>query len=162
MGEEVEQASGGKKLASSCWALSCAGFIMLIMAAVATPKLVTSRIHGNEAAASGALRQLYNVQQLHREKGSETYADLAGLRKAELIDSVLASGTKQGYRFECRASTAHPSSAWAATAAPTKPGETGKRYFAIDAKGELMTSTEGPFAIDPETCAVTPTKAGAR
>mgnify|MGYP003651920088 CR=1 FL=1 len=151
---EVEQGSTPKKLVSSCWALTFAGFIMLVMAAVAGPKLIASRVGGNEAAAIGGLKMIHNAQLLHHEKGGAKCASLAELGAVDLIDGVLASGTKQGYAFQCLVSTAHPTSAWAVTAAPLVPGETGDRYFAINQEGVVYTSDKAPIVVDPATCAM--------
>jgi len=142
-----------KKAVSSCWALTCAGFIIMVMAAVAGPKLISARSNGNEAAAIGSLKMIENAQRLHREKGSGSYASLEALGEAKLIDEVLGSGTKQGYTFECQASTANPSSAWAARAAPTVPGTTGDRYFVINHTGSIFQSAK-PIVVDPKTCEV--------
>ena len=150
---EVE-ASGAKKTASVLWSLGCAALIMLVMAAIAGPKLVSSRLHGNESAAIGALKTLNNAQQLYREKGNVSFGDLEALMGAEAIDQVLGGGTKQGYRFECAASTAQPASAWAATAAPLTPGTTGDRYFAINHEGVVYYTSTAPIEVDPASCAM--------
>lgn len=144
-----------KKIGASCWALSCAGFIIMVMAAIAGPKLISARSNGNEAAALGALKSIQNAQRLHREKGSPSFGNLETLGAAKLIDGVLASGTKQGYVFECQASTAHPSSLWAATARPSVPGKTGDRHFAITHSGEIYWSMT-PIVIDPKSCEAPP------
>jgi hypothetical protein len=143
------------KIGSSCWALTCAGFIIMVMSAIAGPKLIGARSSGNEAAAIGSLKSIENAQRLHREKGSASYADLQTLGGAKLIDEVLASGAKQGFAFECQASTAHPSSAWAATAFPTVPGTTGDRHFAINHTGVIYWS-KAPIVMDPKTCEAPP------
>lgn len=152
--EVLKSKNVAKKIGASCWSLGCAGFIIMVMVAVAGPKLISSRLHGNEAAAIGTLKMIHNGQLLHREKGSAEFGSLKTLGVAKLIDDVLARGTKQGYEFQCQASTAHPSSAWAATAAPAVPGTTGGRYFAIDRDGVIYFSNEAPIAVDPATCAM--------
>ena len=117
-------------------------------------KLIASRVPGNEAAAIAGLKTIHNAQLLHREMGQGQHTDLAGLLEGKLIDEVLASGSKQGYRFECRASTAHPASAWVATAVPLEPGKSGRRSFAINQEGDLYYSDEGPSEVDPASCAM--------
>lgn len=150
----AEQASTPKKVASSCWALSCAAILIMVMAAVAGPKLISARIPGNESAAIGALRGISNSQTLQREKG-QACGDLAALRAAGLIDEVLASGTKQGYTYVCSPSTTKPEFQFFATASPVKPGETGRRYFVINHAGDVYES-DAPISVDPATCEIPP------
>ena len=86
--------------------------IILIIAAIAIPNLLRSRIAANQASAVGSLRTLNTAEITY----SSTYnvgftADhgLSGSRPtaganptstaAGLIDSVLASGSKSGYSF---------------------------------------------------------------
>ncbi|MBL4844982.1 MAG: hypothetical protein JKY65_05620 [Planctomycetes bacterium] len=113
---------------------------------------------GNEAAAVGALKAIMNAQTLFREGDKDQdneldYAsNLAALGKTKLIDSTLASGTKQGYTFEvCRGEKDSGSHQflWMATASPAKPG-TGA-YFATNHQGVVFQAGK-PFALDPKTC----------
>jgi hypothetical protein len=124
------------------------------------PELGEARKHGNEAAAIGALRTLSTAQSLHREgdrdgNGEYDYApDLRALGATDLIDRVLASGEKQGYRFElCNGSEA-PEFLWMAVAHPIEPGRTGDRWFVTNQAGVTFYSTDGPFELDRETCEI--------
>ncbi len=81
--------------------------IILIIAAIAIPSLLRSRMAANEASAVGSLRTL--------NTGAVTYSTTYGgypaaltnmdpaspatSTSADLIDSVLAAGTKSGYTF---------------------------------------------------------------
>jgi hypothetical protein len=123
--------------------------------------LKQARRHGNEAAAIGAMRTCGSAQSLYREgdkdgNGELDYApNLAALGKTQLIDSVLASGTKQGYLFElCRGSKA-PQFTWMMIASPIKPGVSGDRYFATNHTGVTFYRTDKPFELDRESCKVT-------
>src|SRR6266850_1791065 len=81
--------------------------IILIIAAIAIPNLVRSKMSANEASAVGSLRAL--------DTAAITYSTVYGgyphalsnlgpgspatSSSADMIDSVLASGTKTGYKF---------------------------------------------------------------
>ena len=130
--------------------------IIAIIAAIAIPNLIEARKGSNEAAAIGALRTLNTAQSLFREgdkdhNGTLDYSSTLGLLQtsANLIDSVLSSGTKQGYAFTITASTQFT---WSATAGPLTPGKSGDRYFFIDESGVIRfsntataTSTDTPI-----------------
>jgi hypothetical protein len=68
-----------------------------------------------------------------------------------LIDQVLASGTKQGYHFRIfRPAGKKSEFLWWATAAPTVPGTTGRRWLGIDAEGNFYYHTERPILFAPD------------
>jgi len=125
--------------------------IILIIAAIAIPNLLRSRIAANEAAAVGALRTINTSEVTYQS----TYPDvgfscsIANLSpgngtpsstSAGLIDSTLAAGIKSGYSF---ATTSNCSVANNITitygygARPTAPGQTGQRYFCSDNSGVI-------------------------
>jgi prepilin-type N-terminal cleavage/methylation domain-containing protein len=89
--------------------------IIGIIAAIAVPNLLASRRAANEGSAIGSLRSLNTAQAEYFSTtgASTTYGTLALLKADGLIDSVLAGGTKSGYKF-----TSVPT-AGAAGAAPT-------------------------------------------
>jgi hypothetical protein len=114
---------------------------------------------GNEAAAIGALKALGSSQALFREGDKDAnneldYApNLAALAKARLIDSVLGSGKKQGYRFELCRSSKNPEFLWMAVASPLEPGKSGKRHFATNHEGVIYYSST-PFELDRVECKI--------
>lgn len=116
--------------------------------------LARLRVQGNEAFAMAALRTLTTAQALFREgdkenDGSFDYASsLQELGGAQLIDAGLASGTKQGYRFELRAGDPIEF-LWAATANPI--GEAGGRSFFVNHEGVVYYTSRGPIAL-PADC----------
>lgn len=111
---------------------------------------------GNEVAAIGALKTISVAQSLHREgdkdrDGTLDYAaNLQELGQSALIDSILASGTKQGYAFELY-NGPQSEFEWFAIADPLVPGETGLRFFYVDQSGVIYYSTKGPIQgpLDP-------------
>jgi len=150
----VQQAAGE-------WAQEAA-YAAMEAVGMPTPEesLREARRHGNEAAAIGALRTISTAQSLFREADKDAnqvfdYAgSLAALGEVDLIDEVLASGEKQGYRFELCAGSEAPEFLWMAVASPIEPGETGERHLVINQMGVIFYSTEAPFALDRETCEI--------
>ena len=121
--------------------------IIAIIAAIAIPNLIEARKGSNEAAAIGALRTLNTAQSLFREgdkdhNGTLDYASALPvlLNNENLIDSVFASGTKQGYSFTIIAADQFT---WSANASPLTPGKSGDRYFFIDESGVIRFTNAG-------------------
>jgi len=72
-----------------------------VIAAIAVPNLVQSKLVANEGKAITAVRSLGTAQVTYATKdGAGNFAqDLNALETAELIDSVLGSGTTDSYTF---------------------------------------------------------------
>jgi len=100
----------------------------------------------NERAAVAALKTLVTAQALFREGDKDGNseldyaADLAALGACDLIDAVLASGTKQGYRFSLVRSKNAPEFLWMAVASPVEPGTSGSKHFAVSHEGVVHES----------------------
>ena len=125
--------------------------IILIIAAIAIPNLLRSRISANEASAVEALRTLNTVEITYNTTypavgfacslgvlAPPTGTNPASSAAAGLIDSNLAAGRKSGYVFglECLGSDT-PASNYQSTATPSTPGVTGQRYFCTDGSGVI-------------------------
>lgn len=143
--------SGCLQLGSSAWAIFVAGIIIFFMAAIATPKLIESRLPGNEAAAIGTLKFIESSQRLYKEQGHKSFGSLEELQREAMKGYYLKDGVKQGYRFTCQASKTQPSTVWWATAVPVEPGKTGQRHFLINQLGELYFDRSKPVVPDPES-----------
>lgn len=147
--------SGCLKIGSSFWSIAIATIIILFMAAVAGPKLISSRLVGNEASAIGTLRFITSSQKLYKEQGHKKFGTLEDLQKDAMKGQQLENGVKQGYRFDCQVSKSKPDTVWWATAVPVEPGKSGGRYFLINHKGELYYSHTKPVVPNTETGEVT-------
>src|ERR1700681_3135925 len=89
--------------------------IILIIAAIAIPNLLRSKMAANEASAVGSMRTINttSVEYTTTYGGyPPTLLSLGGpaggaaaATSAELIDAVLASGAKSGYTFAYKAGT---------------------------------------------------------
>jgi len=134
--------------------------IILIIAAIAIPNLLRSRIAANEASAVGSVRTLNTAEVTY----SSTYPDLgfnctlgnfgppagsasATSTAAGLIDSVLASGTKSGYTFVLTGCSAAGSTTinvtYQSQGAPVAIGQTGQRAFCSDQSGVIKYDASG-------------------
>jgi hypothetical protein len=133
--------------------------IIAMIAAIAIPNLIQARKHANEHAAIGALKTIRTCEAIFREadkdkNGVLDYGSLAQFGQTGLVDSVLASGTKQGYLFEAKASVATSEFLWFATARPAVPGTTGERYFCTNQSGVIFYRLTAPFPMNDDDCQI--------
>ena len=128
--------------------------IILIIAAIAIPNLLRSKMAANEASAVGSIRTLNTSAVEYSTEYGGYPASLAVLGPiasggtasstlADMIDSVLVTGTKSGYVFVWSGGTADSNGNklnYSITAAPSSPGTTGQRYFYTDQSGVIRSS----------------------
>jgi type IV pilus assembly protein PilA len=133
--------------------------IILIIAAIAIPNLLRAKIAANEASAVGSLRTINtsSVEYSTTYGGyPSTLVSLGGpaggtaaSTSAELIDAVLAAGTKSGYTFAYTTGSTDTNGnvlAYTLTATPTSVGTTGQRMFFTDQSGVIRYNTTGASA----------------
>ena len=133
--------------------------IILIIAAIAIPNLLRSRMAANEASAVGGLRTINTSCVTY----SSTYGGfppaLANLgpgnpatpATADLIDSVLATGTKAGYTFAYTAGAQDAQGNYldySITAVPVTVGTTGQRRFFTDQSGVIRANPIGAADVN--------------
>jgi type IV pilus assembly protein PilA len=140
--------------------------IILIIAAIAIPNLLRSRIAANEASAVGSIRTINTAEVTY----STTYPDcgfteltyLGGsggtASGAGLVDSVLASGVKSGYSFGTTSTGGSgtcgtgslPNTTYSVTGDPSSP-QTGQRHFFSDQSGVIRydSSTNATSGSNP-------------
>jgi type IV pilus assembly protein PilA len=121
--------------------------IILIVSALAIPNLLRSKIAANEASAVASLRTLNSACVSYSATWTGFPLALSYLgpgnpptaTKADLIDSVLAAGSKAGYTISYISGP--PSSGQVRTytlsARPSAAGLTGTRYFFTDQTGVI-------------------------
>jgi len=110
-----------------------------IIAAIAVPNLVKSKAVANEGAAISAVRAVVTAQMTYAVKGGSGSfaADLTELQAANLIDSVLGSGTLEAYSL----SVSGNSAGFAVNARPLVYGNSGTRSFDSDESAVLRYTT---------------------
>ena len=131
--------------------------IILIIAAIAIPNLLRSRMAANEASAVGSLRTINTAEVTY----ATTYPTIgfAGLSAlggsapctsaistaACLLDDVLSgtAHTKSGYLFTVTPGTQSVIVTYSSVATPTAPGQSGQRGFYSDQSGVIRYTTDG-------------------
>ena len=129
--------------------------IILIIAAIAIPNLLRSRMAANEASAVGSLRTINTAAVTY----STNYPSVgypanltvlgpagsggASSSSADLVDNVLSGGTKSGYSFSFTAGTGTPSTGYSVLGNPVSPGTSGQRGFYTDQSGVIRYVTSG-------------------
>ncbi|MGD1101759.1 MAG: prepilin-type N-terminal cleavage/methylation domain-containing protein [Terriglobia bacterium] len=137
--------------------------IILIIAAIAIPNLLRSRIAANQASAVGSLRTLNTAEitysSTYNVGFSQTMANLqppTGTANptstaAGLIDSILAAGSKSGYSFTYAPGSSDSTgriNTYSFNAAPIT-SSTGTNYYFTDQSGVIrQNSTSGAAATD--------------
>jgi prepilin-type N-terminal cleavage/methylation domain-containing protein len=117
--------------------------IILIIAAIAVPNLMRSKMAANEASVVAALRALNTSSVAYATAYNHYPITLAQLGPmsappptsdtADWFDAVLASGVKSGYTFTWGAGTGSTAgSTYTIKADPTTVGVTGQRHFFTD------------------------------
>lgn len=126
--------------------------IIGIIAAIAIPNLLAARRSANEGSAVSSLRTIHGAEMTYQATtGNGSYGNLAALQGANVIDSVLGSGTKSGYSFVAAPVAGSPAT-FSATAVPTTATgvtATGTRSFGIATEGVLfqgVTASNGSFS----------------
>jgi type IV pilus assembly protein PilA len=121
--------------------------IILIIAAIAIPNLLRSRMAANEASAVGSIRSVNTAAVTY----SSTYpsvgypssltvlgpATAATSATSDLIDSVLSAGTKSGYLFVLTPGTGTPLTGYSVTGNAVAQNTSGTRGFYSDQSGVI-------------------------
>jgi len=141
--------------------------IILIIAAIAIPNLMASRMAANEASAVQQSRNITTAEVVYSTQYNIGFAatltslgDAGGCgpgsvssTNACLIDSVLASGSKSGYSFTY--TPANPDAAthyqtFSVNANPVNPGYSGRRYFYTDQTAVIRANSSAAATVaDP-------------
>lgn len=128
--------------------------ILLVIAAIAIPNLLHSKLSANEATAVNSLRTLnascVSYARLYggypRSLSNLGPGDPASSASADLIDAALASGAKSGYVFTYTAGAAGVGGnvlGYGITANPNAPGANGQRRFFTDQSGVIRANSAG-------------------
>jgi len=132
--------------------------IILIIAAIAIPNFISSRMSANEASAVSSVRTVSTAETAYASSYSAigysvALADLgdggssscvAVKTQACLIDSVLAGGTKSGYLFIYANDGNTPSLGYTTNADPVNRGMSGRRSFFSNQPGVIRYNAAAP------------------
>jgi prepilin-type N-terminal cleavage/methylation domain-containing protein len=129
--------------------------IILIIAAIAIPSFMRSRMRANEANAVASLRVIHTAAVTYDTTYPSlgypaTLLTLGGISpcaststQACLVDSVLASGVKDGYNFVWTGDGVIPSYAFILTATPQVVGGSGQNMYCTDQTGVIRYDPTG-------------------
>jgi prepilin-type N-terminal cleavage/methylation domain-containing protein len=134
--------------------------IILIIAAIAIPNLLRSKMAANEASAVASLRTINTSAVAYSTTYGAYPTNLTNLQPmaagaspsstaADLIDSVLALGTKSGYTitYSGVAGTGNVIGSYTITASPVTQGVTGQRGFFTDQSGVIRADVTGTASV---------------
>ncbi len=135
--------------------------IILIIAAIAIPNLLRAKMAANEASAVGSLRTVNTTAIEYSTTYGGFPPSLASLggpaggsatsSSAELLDAVLASGTKSGYTFTYTTGATDATGnilQYTLTATPVNVGITGQRRFFTDYSGVIRANPTGAASVN--------------
>jgi type IV pilus assembly protein PilA len=139
--------------------------IILIIAAIAIPNLLRSRMAANEASAVGSLRTIDTAEMTYSSTYPDVgYSNLANLGGAApcttatpasacLIDEVLSgpAATKSGYNFTTVAGGGVPAVTYTSTALPSVVGSSGQRAFCSDQSGVIRYNQSGTACANTDS-----------
>jgi type IV pilus assembly protein PilA len=131
--------------------------IILIIAAIAIPNLLRSKMAANEASAVASLRTLTTAAISY----STTYGNYPGSlvalgpsstptsAAADLVDSVLGKdpAVKSGYTITYTPNSTTAASTYTITAKPVTTNVTGLRTFFTDASGVIRADAQGGTTV---------------
>ena len=137
--------------------------VILVIAAIAIPNLLRSRMAANEASAVASLRSINTSEVVYQSTYGSSFAstllDLSdggtaancapsnqpASTSACLIDSALASGAKSGYTFiYTPVASGAVVTGYTVTADPTTVGGSGQRHFFTDQTNVVRVNNSAP------------------
>jgi type II secretory pathway pseudopilin PulG len=132
--------------------------IILIIAAIAIPNLLRSRMAANESSAVATIRTVNTAEVTYaitypaqgfaatiQALGGPAPCTAATVTASCLLDDVLSSATaqKSGYSFTAVGTGSLPMSAYTTTAVPSVIGASGQRGFFSDQTGVIRYTADG-------------------
>jgi type IV pilus assembly protein PilA len=174
---EIRKSAGrltGRGMAMAGLILGYIGVAMipfvLIVAAIAIPNLLRSKIAANQASAVGSLRTIISANLTYSSQFGSGFATTldqldgfggtAGCDHAMLIDHVLATGQRHGYVFTYSARPSSDAPAKGCTepgargftvnADPVNRNSTGMQSYFTDETGVIRVEKSGPASADSD------------
>ncbi|HVH71083.1 MAG TPA: prepilin-type N-terminal cleavage/methylation domain-containing protein [Candidatus Dormibacteraeota bacterium] len=148
--------------------------IILIIAAIAIPNLLRSKIAANESSAVGSVRTINTAEVTYSSTWGTGYTALAPLGGAApctaaaatacLIDPLLSAGTKSGYTFQAAGTLANAgiNNGFEVNGTPAAYQSSGVRSFCSDQTGVIKFSVNAgaQIGIAAGTCSGVATNPG--
>jgi type IV pilus assembly protein PilA len=131
--------------------------IILIIAAIAIPNLLRSKMAANEASAVSSLRTLNTVMVEYTNTYGTDPANLASLAPAttpsstaaDLVDQLLSTdpAVKSGYTITYTNGGGNPITTYTMVADPVSTA-TGQKHFFTDQSGVIRYNTQAPATVN--------------
>jgi type IV pilus assembly protein PilA len=135
--------------------------VILIIAAIAIPNFLRSKMRANEASAVSSLRSITTAEVVYSSTYAVGYATsllalggsgaVVNQTNAELIDSVLSAGVKSGYSFTYAATSTDSTGAvltYTANADPSLAGPTGDTHFFVDQTSIIRSNSSAAAGLN--------------
>ena len=133
--------------------------IILIIASIAIPSLMHAKMRGNETSAVGSLHAINTSCATYAQTYGVGFppaitnmgpAPVASASAADLIDEVLATGSKSGYTFVYTAGPLNGNSidTYTVTAEPTARGSSGEAGYFTDQSLVIRANPTGPADVN--------------
>jgi prepilin-type N-terminal cleavage/methylation domain-containing protein len=126
--------------------------IIAIIAAIAIPNLLRSRMSANEGSATGAVRTISTAEISYQTSAVDPDAvgvgkfgtlNALGTGTVPYVDAILSTGIKHGYDFEATPLMVNNMATYTATATPSALGKTGTKSFFVDGSGVVRFEGDG-------------------
>lgn len=126
--------------------------VIMVIMAIAIPRLLHARMSANAASAAASMRVIHDAEAtyalnypqvgyssnlLNLGKNGSTCETVTSTN-ACLLDDLLASGIKGGYVFDLIGDGSTPDTEYSLTAAPVSNGYTGQCSFSADQSGSIQ------------------------
>lgn len=132
--------------------------VILVIAAIAIPNMVTSRMKANEAAAVASMKTIQIAEALYQteypEEGFAPSLAVLGPNGSDcsttdarhsciIMDDALLSGLKGGYILEVLGDGTKPATGYTITATPQSTAMSGRCSFGSDQSGSIFKVVQG-------------------
>lgn len=142
---------GGRGLAIAGLVLNILALVSVVplgmIAAIAIPNLLAARNAANEGSAIRTMQTISAAQSTYYANSGK-YGTMEELAQAGLIDAVLVSGNKNGYKFDVQFDPETPPSVgYHAYGLPVIYQKTGRRSFYVDETSVIRAADKGPYTV---------------
>ncbi len=142
---------GGRGMAIAGLVLNVVALVSVvpvgIIASIAIPNLLAARNAANEGSAIRTMQNISAAQATYYSSAGQ-YGTMEELAQAGLIDPVLVSGNKNGYKFNVQFDPdTPPSVGYHAYGLPVVYQKTGRRSFYVDETSVIRAADKGPYTV---------------
>jgi type IV pilus assembly protein PilA len=125
--------------------------VILVVAAIAVPRLLHARMRANQASATASLKAIQSAEAIYTSSypavgysaslmnlgRNGSTCETVSSTNACLIDDALSTGIKSGYIFDLTGDSFTPDQSYTVTAVPESVGSSGECSFSSDQSGGI-------------------------